>query len=316
MFLFKQGKRAFTLIELLVVIAIIAVLIGLLLPAVQKVREAAARMKCTSQLRQLVTATHNYSSVYQDKLPPLSWRTRDPNPPMQEGVGSGYNVLCALLPYVEQEALWKVGVNNPSTGFWDGNTAGPPAGKVRTSNMKVFQCPSDSTIVNGWSSVQVGGWMGSSYAANYQIFGTGRDTSTGWGTRFLATYNVGNIPDGTSNVVGFAEKMATCYNTANANGNLWSHPNGDWGTDWGPMFGESPNANHPAGQLNWNGLPQIQPIPANTMCDPTRPSGMHSGGLQVAMMDGSVRSVTQNVTQVTWAQAIVPDDGQVLGPNW
>src|SRR3954468_12885725 len=91
-----RSRLAFTLIELLVVIAIIAILIGLLLPAVQKIREAANRMKCSNNLKQLGLAMQNYASNYQDQLPPLA---------SAQGTYNG-TILFTLLPYVEQTALY------------------------------------------------------------------------------------------------------------------------------------------------------------------------------------------------------------------
>ncbi|HJZ53787.1 MAG TPA: DUF1559 domain-containing protein [Gemmataceae bacterium] len=148
--LFRHTRRAFTLIELLVVIAIIAILIGLLLPAVQKVREAAARSTCTNNLKQLGLAIHNYESSY-GKLPAAY--TKLPSPDMDPnaqfaGRNVGLSLQANLLPYMEQAPLYQR--LNPNLSEF--NTANiPPSGPHSGSNtayaqvVRSYICPSDPT---------------------------------------------------------------------------------------------------------------------------------------------------------------------------
>src|SRR6202790_5768687 len=129
----RRSKRTgFTLIELLVVIAIIAILIGLLLPAVQKVREAAARMQCANNLKQLALACHDYASANNDAMPPAYDQTN----------GTGHQVLIDLLPYIEKANEYKLffptGVNNVQY-------TNQSVGQV----IKNYSCPSDPTFGNG-----------------------------------------------------------------------------------------------------------------------------------------------------------------------
>jgi prepilin-type N-terminal cleavage/methylation domain-containing protein len=293
-----RTRRGFTLIELLVVIAIIAILIGLLLPAVQKVREAAARTTCSNNLKQLSTAIHNYASSYQDRLPAACQRKALP--------GGQRNMMSELLPFIEQEALYRAGIAGPNTTFWDNPVAGTPSGTVRSAVVKTFQCPSDVSMSNGFAANQVNAWAGTSYAGNFQLFGMSPMADTA-GRTWAARYTIANIPDGTSNTVAFAERYATC----GSGGNLLHWPGGDWNPNaWGVTFANSPWGG------NWNQVPMIQPNPWQTACDPSRPSGGHTGQVLVALADGSVRGVTQSVPQATWILAITPDDGQALPGNW
>jgi len=296
------SRRAFTLIELLVVIAIIAILIGLLLPAVQKVREAASRMKCSNNIKQMSLAIHNYASTYQDKLPAGCMRDAGP--------GRTLNILSIILPYLEQDALYKYGtLAGQGSNFWDNAVpAGTsPSNTIRSVTLKAYQCPSDPTITNGYPANQINAWGATSYAANFQLFAKTTVAGTAGGNSWVARYTVANIPDGTSNVVAFAERYAAC----GSNGNLWAWPGGDWGpSSWGVTF-----ANQPWGG-NWNQVPLYQPNPWNTACDPYRASTPHTGTCLVGMMDGSVRGVSASVSQVTWQYAITPDDGNPLPSNW
>jgi len=144
-------RRAFTLIELLVVIAIIAVLIGLLLPAVQKVREASARIQCGNNMKQLALACHNYHDA-NGRLPPAVM--------IQSGVSAetatqnfGPNWIVLVLPYIEQDGLYAEASNSVSDYMKTGDSSWRVVASVSVKN---FLCPSDNAVYLPWQPSQEG----------------------------------------------------------------------------------------------------------------------------------------------------------------
>jgi len=294
--------RGFTLIELLVVIAIIAILIGLLLPAVQKIREAAARMQCSNNLKQLGLAIQNYASANQDKLPPQL---------MYAGPPTWAVFHWNLLPYIEQDNQYKLGLNIGAC--WNST---PSNGGV----IKAFLCPSDSSHSQGRRPGSGGDWAVTSYSSNGFVTASARpyDPQTG-GYPTISKYSIGNIPDGSSNTIGMLERYG--YYPAYGWAPLWCHPTDlwNWGmtNQWTSSFaaaaGGGTGVIYP-NNVPSNYMPQVGYKP--NQAHPYYPNSGHPTTIQVGLMDGSVRGVTGAVTGANWNYAISPDDGQVLPANW
>ena len=295
-------RKAFTLIELLVVIAIIAVLIGLLLPAVQKVRAAAARMTCTNQIKQLSLACHNYAGTYGDSLPPINTPVTPGVTTMtgkSEGEVSG-SIMYALLPYLEQENLQN---QHKAVGFLDK----PVAATV----VKGFICPADPTANDGVGAQY--GWAGTSYAANANLFGKGSYYMSEWKK---SVYKIGNVPDGTSNTVAFSERYMVAESANNNRDRGFDSANGG-GYD-NPLFGiyqtYYPNG-FPDGWWFYDARSfQFSPKPSDAIRWGLQ-SG-HTSAIVVGLLDGSVRTLTPNTDAATFWLAAVPNDGNILGSKW
>jgi len=333
-------RKGFTLIELLVVIAIIAILIGLLLPAVQKVREAANRATCANNLKQIGLAIHNYSSTY-DRLP-ATCSNHDFGIPTNPGPASQTttarrSIFIVLLPFLEQQQLYQKCYeygNSPTTtdgeqyNAYNQPMTGTPNGKTRTAKVKLFICPSDATINSSGTTVTQGDWAAASYTVNAKVFGEANTKTTwvfGWGGGYdqSSLYGMGSIPDGTSNVIGFAEHVGACKFTSAGGGvnNIKSPMDaGNFSLNWAD-FMYSWNGNRDRTPYfttlsggNWDQVPQVG-IFDPSKCDNQGASTAHSAA-KVLMMDGSVRDISGNITQVTFNRAIIPNDGLPLGGDW
>jgi prepilin-type N-terminal cleavage/methylation domain-containing protein len=301
---------AFTLIELLVVIAIIAVLIGLLLPAVQKVRESAARSESGNNLKQMGIAVQTYHATF-GGMPPYgrfnytyTWNGQyyTPNPG-----GYSMGVFGSLLPFFEQENMYQQWLT----------------GTAPTVAVKTFVNPSDSTyaILN---SYYYGGYLPGVYfiynynngtLSNYNPSGIWASAASNiafvggpsGGVTSNSPANTRTISqvftDGASNTLLFSEQVAGCLN---GGGVGWMYTNGI--SQYSIVSGTYSYSQMIIGVKNGVTYKDCGPYWSSYLMT-TRASG----GVQVCLADGSVRMVSANVSQATLQNLIDPQDGNVLG---
>jgi prepilin-type N-terminal cleavage/methylation domain-containing protein len=327
----RQRRHGFTLIELLVVIAIIAVLIGLLLPAVQKVREAASRISCSNNMHQIGLAVMNYTNDNKNKLPPLSGSAVGTSPPP---VANNGTVFYWILPYLEADNIYNFHVNNTAPGdynsYYESTCAAEssfaPSGYIPQQIIRAFVCPSDSSsepnVVN--LGAGVGNWAVTSYAANFQAFTLGSPAAPGG-----STPQAPNLPlkfpqvfkDGVSNTVLFGEKYANCNGTYNlwAWGGTFSGPGGsvaNAANTYMPVFAPTGSTN-PVNATTVYAAFQTNPIPS--ICNPGYAQTAHHGGMVVCLGDASVRTVSPGISSgpgSTWQAVLTPSNGDPIGSDW
>lgn len=284
-----RTRRGMTLTELLVVIGIITVLIGLLLPAVHKVRDAAARLACGNNLRQLALAVHLYA-VDRRRLPPGCDYPflKDPIQLLQQ---TGLSWHTSILPYVEQDSLWRMA--------WDAQQRDPsgnstPHYEVMGKTVSVYLCPSDSRRVSGYGYAHP--WGLTSYAG---VAGTGVSQNDGLFHRNY-TVRLADITDGTSNTLMIGERPPGPDGIY-----------GGWYAEWGRSVCQLTQI-LPAGRNDWvpdegvgciPSLDALRPGQYGNACDVTHFWSLHSGGANFAFADGSVHFLSYSASSVLPALA-------------
>jgi prepilin-type N-terminal cleavage/methylation domain-containing protein/prepilin-type processing-associated H-X9-DG protein len=317
--------RGFTLVELLVVIAIIAVLIGLLLPAVQKVREAANRARCQNNLKQIGIALHTYHAA-NNQFPPgtqVMVNFTDAEWPY---------FLHYLLPYVEQDNYYQaIGGPNFTPGKpWLVPNTWPAS--VNGKTVSTYLCPSDgmakvSTPFNGANTFQM-------FKSNYLGIFSGTSDQHQWGNNYPVTQRalfamgkdravgVSDVFDGTSNTMAVAEYL-TGVNTQDIRGCIYTNRAGAQFL----YVTLTPNSTSPDDLLDYTGFclstEQNNQPALNLPCVPDGGASgggnnyagsrsRHPGGVNVLLLDGDVRFVSNGVSPVAWQRLGYIRDGQTV----
>ena len=339
----RKHARGFTLIELLVVIAIIAVLIGLLLPSVQKVREAAARSSCANNLHQLAVANMNYESANGTFVP-----------------GVGRNGCCwgtwmiPILPYMEQDNLFKIYVNFGGLDYSGPRYAAGVNVTVSQARLKSFTCPSD--LPSTWSTTLTkhnyalnagntslyqtalplgctpgtagctafGGAPFNFYGNDPVALAAGGDSTTPYGAGAPPAgpdataglmgrpVRLTEIKDGTSNTL-MASEVLQGQNTGDIRGFTW------WGGASGFTTYMGPNSSQPDVVTGGGCVATTSPLmPCTTTSTAAAPRmvgarSRHSNGVNVSMCDGSVRFISNTVSMPVWQALGTSQGGETLG---
>jgi prepilin-type N-terminal cleavage/methylation domain-containing protein len=318
---FPKQRRGFTLIELLVVIAIIGILIALLLPAVQKAREAANRTQCLNNLKQLGLAMHSYHDSNGTFPRGCQWSS---------GVGSAPRLTFSiyLYPYLEQSAIYNAFNFNPADSPlpWESTSNNPV---LVGAFVKTWTCPSDSganTVGNGGSD-SAGHpftWMTGNYLAvfpgtdNADALAMVKAQPAALGPNFGARLT--QIADGTSNTLLLVEYVRAVSNNGNdLRGAVWVDEAGSAIVYTMPPAGVTgtytPNTQANDVLYHCTNLPNMnRPCTQNTNegVESAASRSMHPGGVNVLLCDASARFIANSINPTTWAAAATIAGGEVL----
>lgn len=324
----RQGpRRAFTLIELLVVIAIIGILIGLLLPAVQKVRESARRIQCNNNLKQFGLALHNYHDV-NGFFPPGSLVLPNDNWGVLDWSANKGTWIVHTLPYIEEENLYKQ-IPNLSLPHFDSIGAATAAGVLPRAIPRILRCPSDDFDIKGPYSNYVGS-LGPDCVDNkcgYTPFDVYCNQPT-WGYTYAplegespnpadlrglfgrmgALLRIADVTDGTSNTIMIGEALIA------KDGHLryWN-----WATTYGSqMCTTIIPINYPIDDTDTSYCGANYAGPAHSLDNNAVAwafRSRHPGGAQFAFVDGSVHFLREDIDHKVYQQLGCRNDGQPVG---
>jgi prepilin-type N-terminal cleavage/methylation domain-containing protein/prepilin-type processing-associated H-X9-DG protein len=333
----RSRRRAFTLIELLVVIAIISILIGLLLPAVQKVREAAARMSCTNNLKQIGLALHDHHDTKNLFPPGYVDGNTNPDSTPDNDVGPGWGWASFLLPYLEQDNVYnQINFSQPvGTGV---------NAQISVQPLKIFQCPSDglqqpfpvydstfttpiATVAHG-NYVGCNGWIECFNGAGGNPGSMGNDGLvgptglSGVGLFYRNSKNkMANVTDGTSNTIFVGERSSnhapSTWTGAVAGGRCpaWmaTQPPSIYSPPPGPAYD---NADFGEALVLAHGNATHLPSGDFPIFDPDTFYSYHTGkGANFLFGDGSVHFLTSTINPTTY-QALCTIAGGEIANDW